>query len=95
MELDPDYADPLAWLAVVEAFAERPDIGNINRAQRSVAKQSDPRKLQLGLALVRWRLGDKTTPKVLAEELAKATDDPTIVYYAQWLQQQIEMQGRP
>ena len=29
------------------------------------------------------------------EELAKATDDPTIVYYAQWLQQQIEMQGRP
>ncbi len=70
IELSPHYGEAHEYLALVEAFSEKPRVAVVNEIQKHVDEVRDRSRILVALAIVRWRLGDAKT----ASQIARALD---------------------
>ncbi len=71
IQSNPYHTQSLNYLAYLESIARKPRIKNIETVQRMVGGMRDQREVLLSLAVIRWRLNDIETSRIILEALKR------------------------
>lgn len=68
---NPNHTTSIKYLAYLESIARKPRVSNIETVQRRIGSMRDRRETLLSLAVIRWRIEDYKTSRMILESLKR------------------------